>query len=108
MDSVVSEPNVGLVNLQPMDVSKDAPGLAKARDGFSVTHGARVMDSTPPATTTSASPLAIRWRAVAMAVRPEAHRRLTVNPGMECGRPASSVAIRATLRLSSPAWLAAP
>jgi len=33
---------------------------------------------------------------------------LTVAPGTDVGNPASSTAIRATLRLSSPAWLAAP
>jgi hypothetical protein len=43
-----------------------------------------------------------------MALRPEAQSRLTVMPGMESGRPASSSAMRATLRLSSPAWLAQP
>src|SRR5207249_1474477 len=36
------------------------------------------------------------------------NNRLTVVPGTESGRPASSTAMRATLRLSSPAWLAAP
>ena len=39
---------------------------------------------------------------------PEPHRRFTVAPGIEVGRPASSTAMRATLRLSSPAWLASP
>ena len=39
---------------------------------------------------------------------PEAHSRLTVTPATDCGRPASSTAMRATLRLSSPAWLAQP
>ena len=42
------------------------------------------------------------------ALRPEAHSRLTVMPGTLSGRPASSSAMRATLRLSSPAWLAQP
>ena len=39
---------------------------------------------------------------------PEAHRRFSVWPGTVSGSPASSNAIRATLRLSSPAWLAQP
>ena len=39
---------------------------------------------------------------------PEPHRRLIVAPGTSSGRPASSAAMRATLRLSSPAWLAQP
>ena len=34
--------------------------------------------------------------------------RFTVTPATDSGRPASSAAMRATLRLSSPAWLAAP
>src|SRR4051794_6048961 len=42
------------------------------------------------------------------AASPEAQRRLTVTPAADSGNPASSAAIRATLRLSSPAWLAAP
>ena len=108
MVRVTSSPNCGLAKRQPMEVSKLRPGLAHGRAGFSVTHGARVIDSTPPATTTSASPAAIIWRAVVIAVMPEAHSRLTVKPGIDSGSPASSVAIRATLRLSSPAWLAAP
>ena len=48
-------------------------------------------------------------RAAALtAARLEAHRRLKVTAATEAGRPASNVAIRATLRLSSPAWLAQP
>ena len=46
--------------------------------------------------------------ATLMASRPEAHRRLTVAAGTLGGSPASSAAIRATLRLSSPAWFAQP
>jgi acetyl-CoA acetyltransferase family protein len=46
--------------------------------------------------------------AAATALMPEAHSRFTVSPGTVTGRPASSDAIRATLRLSSPAWLAQP
>jgi len=34
---------------------------------------------------------------------PEAHKRLRVTPGTHSGSPASSNAMRATLRLSSPA-----
>src|SRR6476469_6998824 len=39
---------------------------------------------------------------------PEAQRRFTVSPGTDTGSPASSTAIRATFRLSSPAWFAQP
>ncbi len=40
--------------------------------------------------------------------KPEAHKRFTVSPGTVCGKPANNNAIRATLRLSSPAWFAQP
>lgn len=43
-----------------------------------MTQGARVIDSTPPATTRSASPERIAWAAEATAVSPEAQSRLTV------------------------------
>ena len=42
------------------------------------------------------------------ASRLDPHSRLTVVAGTEVGSPASSTAIRATLRLSSPAPLALP
>src|SRR6266852_3295213 len=66
------------------------------------------MLSTPPAATRSASPVLIRRAACAAASRPLAHSRLTVTPGTRSGSPARSTAIRATFRLSSPAWLAQP
>ena len=46
--------------------------------------------------------------AMITASMPEPHSRLTVDPGTSLGRPASSSDMRATLRLSSPAWLAQP
>ena len=91
-----------------MEVSKISPGLAKAVCGFSWTHGARLMDSTPPATTMSAAPDLIIWLARMMALSPEEQSRFTVMPGMWRGSPARMVAIRATLRFSSPAPLALP
>ena len=48
------------------------------------------------------------WLAMMMALSPEAQSRFTVMPGMCSGSPASRVAIRATLRFSSPAPLALP
>ena len=72
------------------------------------TNGARLIASTPPATATSPRPRARSAAARLRASRPDPHSRLTVAPGIDSGRPASSTAIRATLRLSSPAWLAAP
>ena len=54
----------------------------------------------------------IGWRfvnpAMATASRPDPQSLFTVTPGTSTGSSASSVAIRATLRLSSPAWLAQP
>jgi len=70
--------------------------------------GARVIDSTPPAMAKSMSPVLIARAASPTALSPEAQRRFTVMPGTLSGNPASKSAIRATLRLSSPAWLAQP
>ena len=78
------------------------------RSGLGSTHGARVIDSTPPASTSDASPTSTARLAAMTASRPDPHRRLMVAPGTLVGRPASSTAIRATSRLSSPAALASP
>ncbi len=56
----------------------------------------------------SISPALIACAAAPTALRPDAHSRFTVTPGTESGNPASNSAMRATLRLSSPAWLAQP
>ncbi len=66
------------------------------------------MLSTPPAIISSASPALMARAALPTASMPEPQRRLMVAPGTSIGRPASSADIRATLRLSSPAWLAQP
>ena len=84
------------------------PPRGKPRSGFSITNGERLIDSTPPASTSSASPVLIARAAWVIASRPDAHRRLIVTPGVSTGRPASSAAMRATLRLSSPAPLVHP
>jgi hypothetical protein len=80
----------------------------KAPSGLGVAKGARDIDSTPPATKRSPSPATTAWHAPTIAASPDAQRRLTVTPATESGRPASSTAMRATLRLSSPAWFAQP
>ena len=80
----------------------------KPFSGLSTTHGARLIDSTPPTSTRSASPVSTARLACIAASRLEPHRRLIVVPGVVVGSPASSAAIRATLRLSSPAPLALP
>ena len=55
-----------------------------------MTKGARVMLSTPPASTRSAWPERMARAACPTASRPEAQSRLTVTPGTLSGNPASS------------------
>ena len=80
----------------------------KPRSGFSITNGERLIDSTPPASSRSPSPAWIACAAWRTASRPDAQSRFTVAPGTSTGRPASREAIRATLRLSSPAAFVQP
>ena len=86
-----------------MVVSWISVALENAVAALGMTNGARVMLSTPPARTRSASPDRTARAAIATASRLDPQSRFTVPPGAETGRPASRVAIRATLRLSSPA-----
>ncbi len=81
---------------------------SQAASGLAMTYGARVIDSTPPPMNTSPSPTAIAWAAELIAWSPLPHSRLTVSPPTSTGSPARSSAIRATSRLSSPAWFAQP
>ncbi|RMS04880.1 hypothetical protein ALP75_201052 [Pseudomonas syringae pv. actinidiae] len=98
----------GLMKRQPMVVSSSFMLRENAASALPMTNGARDIDSTPPAIASSISPEAMARNAVPMASMPDAHRRLRVTPGTLVGRPASKAAMRATLRLSSPAWLAQP
>src|SRR6476660_7432959 len=98
----------GLMKRQPMVVSKISAERENASGALPITNGARVIDSTPPAIAKSISPARIARPAAPTASRPEAQRRLRVWPGTDSGMPASNSSIRATLRLSSPAWLAQP
>src|SRR5699024_11011054 len=99
----------GLTKRHPRVV--DSAVTLPAGNGFSafrMTNGDRLIDSTPPVTTTSASATSI-WRdAMIAASRLDPHNRLTVVPVTDVGNPASSTAIRATLRFSSPAPFALP
>jgi len=97
-----------LTNRQPMVVSKISALRLNAAVALPITKGARDMDSTPPAITSSCSPVLTARAAMPIASIPEAHSLFTVTPGTSGGSPASSSAIRATSRLSSPAWLAHP
>jgi hypothetical protein len=92
----------------PMVVSYISALREKALVALGITNGARDMHSTPPAITTLASPVLTARAACTTASIPDPQRRLTVTPLTSTGNPASSAAIRATLRLSSPAWLAQP
>ena len=98
----------GLTKRQPRVVSCSSAARENALGALPSTNGARLMLSTPPAIRRSASPALIVLAAWPTASMPEPHSRLTVAPGTLVGRPASSAAMRATFRLSSPAWLAQP
>ena len=94
----------GFTNRHPTVLSATT-GAARSHGvpDLRVTYGARVMLSTPPAMNRSPSPARIACAALTTACNPEPHSRFTVWPGTSIGRPASKAAIRATLRLSSPA-----
>jgi hypothetical protein len=98
----------GLMKRQPSVESAISRSRANGAAALLRTNGARDMLSTPPATTSDASPQRTARAACTTASMPDPHSRLTVTPGTSTGRPASSAAIRATLRLSSPAWFAQP
>ena len=98
----------GFTKRQPMVVSSIFAVRENAESAFASTNGARDMLSTPPAITSDISPHLIARAAIAIASRLDPHRRLTVVPGTPVGKPASRSAMRPTLRLSSPAWLAQP
>jgi hypothetical protein len=98
----------GLIKRQPKLESCICESVPKAFEGLDMTNGARVIFSTPPATNKSPSPLWMARAAAIPADKPLAQSRFTVSPGTLWGKPASSAAMRATLRLSSPAWLAQP
>ena len=57
--------------------------------------GARLIDSAPPASVTSASPVWIAWQALTSAWTPVPHRRLTVKAGVSFGMPAFMPTTRA-------------
>jgi hypothetical protein len=97
-----------LTKRQPIVVSCTALPREKADSALGITKGARLMLSTPPAIISVASPDLMARAAVPTASSPEPHSRLTVEPGTPMGKPASKADMRATLRLSSPAWLAQP
>ena len=78
------------------------PYLCPARDPGSRC-GAPVMDSMPPATTTSNSPARMSCAASAIASRPDRHTLLIVMDGTDIGMPAATAACRAGF-CPAPAW----
>ena len=70
--------------------------------------GTRLIDSTPPATTTSYWPLtrpaAAKWTDCWL----DPHWRSTVTPGTDSGQPAESTALRAMSNVCSPTWPTQP
>src|SRR3954470_4799358 len=79
-----------LTSRQPsvVDTAVTSPA-GKAREGLGSTHGALLIDSTPPATTTCASPDSPTREAIIAASSEEPQSRLTVVAGTDTGRPAS-------------------
>src|SRR4029079_6475316 len=67
---------------------------SQALSGLAITHRARVIDSTPPATKTSPSPTAIAWAPAFTAWRPDPHSRLNVLPARSNARRAHTIARR--------------
>src|SRR5437016_13056627 len=98
----------GFGNRHPKVVSHAVRFPIPPSRSFGTAYGARVMLSTPPATNTSPSPVLMARAAAVIAARPDEQRRLKVRPATETGKPARRGAIRATLRLYSPAWLPQP
>ena len=69
--------------------------------------GARVIDSIPPATTTSNSPARISWAASAIASRPDRQTLLMVSEGTVRGIPPATAACRDGI-WPAPAWITWP
>ena len=74
--------------------SLTSPNFTPSRD-LGRKCGAWVMDSMPPATTTSNSPARISWSASAIASTPDRQTLLMVSAGTVIGMPASTAAWRA-------------
>ncbi len=83
-----------------------SPYLKPSRD-FGSRCGAWVIDSMPPATTTSTSPARISWSASAIALMPERQTLLIVIDGTFIGMPPATAAVRAGF-WPAPAWMTWP
>jgi hypothetical protein len=79
-------------------------GIArKGRVGLGHDEGRALIDSTPPAIISSASPALMARAAMPTASMPEPQSRLMVEPAPQSAARPAADAMRATLRLSSPA-----
>ena len=81
------------------------PGLGA---GFSPPMAIRVIDSTPPVSTTFCQPAMMAEAPWARDWRPELQKRLMVSAGTESGSPASKAAMRATFIPCSASGVAVP
>ena len=90
VSGIESVPNfsrmAGLTNRQPMVVSWISVDRENADAALGMTNGARLMLSTPPASTRSASPERTARDAMAIASRLDPQSRFTVPPGAATGR----------------------
>src|SRR5688572_29655288 len=79
----------GFVMRQPIEVFHivGLPMEANGRWGFSTTYGARLIDSTPPVSTISESPVSIALEPCITASTDEPHSRFTVTPATVVGNP---------------------
>ena len=86
-ETVHSPGMAGLTRRQPRVVfASSRLAIGKGRSVLGSTHGARLMDSTPPTSTSSASSV-LTWREAAMAASSEEpQRRFMVVPGMRGGQ----------------------
>ena len=70
--------------------------------------GTELMDSTPPAITTSWEPHMTAWAAKWAACWEEPHWRSSVTPGISSGRPELMMLVRARLNVWGPIWETQP
>jgi hypothetical protein len=71
-------------------------------------YGARLIDSAPPATATSASPRMMACDAETMACSPLPHSRFTVKAGTVTGRPPFTAATRLRYMSLVSVWITLP
>ena len=98
----------GLMKRQPSVLSWSVASPRGTARGFGITAARATSTRRRPRRTRSASPATTAWRAPIDRLQARAAEAVDRRAGTVTGRPASSRAMRATLRLSSPAWLAQP